>query len=92
MLDVIVYLAMFLAGVVVGYILDRLSNGRAGRSGCSGSDSYATAAGRSKQLEDAITRTEQANANAVQTIEAIQNLIRRVRDSNDNNTSTMETE
>ena len=92
MFDVVIYLAMFIAGIVVGYLLDRLSNGRAGGSSCSGSDCNAAAAERSQRLEDTITRAEQANANAVQTIEAVQNLIHSVRDSNDNHNSDMETE
>lgn len=92
MFDVIVYTAMFIAGIVVGYLLDRISNGRAGKSRQSGSDSYASAAERPQRLEEAVTRTEQANADAVETLENIQNLIHSVRDSNGNNTSDMETE
>ena len=92
MFDIVVYIAMFITGIVVGYLLDRLSNGRARRSSCSGSDSYATAAERHQRLEEAITRTEQANADAVKTLESIQDLIHSVRDSNDNNNSAMETE
>ena len=92
MFNVIACLVSFIAGVVVGYLLDRRTDGRAGRSSCSGSDCNAAAAERSKRLEDTITSAEQANANAVKTIEAVQNLIRSVRDSRDNNTSDMETE
>jgi Flp pilus assembly CpaF family ATPase len=82
MFDVVIYLAMFITGIVVGYLLDRLSNGRAGKSGGTGSDSDDSAAERYTRLEDTITRAEQANANAIQTIEAVQNLIHSVRDSN----------
>lgn len=96
MFDVVIYLVMFIAGIVVGYLLDRLSNGRAGRSSNSGADGDAVSVARSKRLEETISRAEQANANAVQTIEAVQNLIHRVRDSNSNsnsnNSSDMETE
>lgn len=92
MFDVVIYFAMFIAGIVVGYLLDRLSNGRAGRSSNSGADGDAVSVARSKRLEETISRAEQANANAVQTIEAVQNLIHRVRDSNDNHDSDMETE
>lgn len=92
MFDVIVYIAMFITGIVVGYLLDRLSNGRAGKSRQSGSDSYASAAERPQQLEEAITGAEHANADAIETLENIQNLIHSVRDSNGNNTRDMETE
>jgi hypothetical protein len=92
MFDVVIYLAMFITGIVVGYLLDRLSNGRIGRSGCSGSDSDDAAVERSKRLEEAITGAERANADAVQTLESIQDLIHSVRHSNGNDSSDMETE
>lgn len=92
MFDVIVYTAMFIAGIVVGYLLDRLSNGRAGRSSRISSDSDAVSGSRFQRLEETISRAEQANASAVQTIEAVQNLIHSVRDSNSNHDSDMETE
>lgn len=88
----VMYFIMFIAGIVVGYILDRLSNGRTGKSGSSGSASDATAAARFQQLEEAITGAEQANAGAVKTLENIQDFIHSVRDSNGNHTSDVETE
>lgn len=92
MFDVIAYIAMFIAGIVAGYLLDRLSNGRVGRSSCSGSASDAGSGTRFQRPEETISRAEQANADAVKTLESIQDLIHSVRDSNGNNASAMETE